>query len=1023
MNYNMKRFRYRSIILLFSLFCWNIVFAQFKPVKDGVINVDNREWYAMDIGEVYTPSVTSYDDLNKTWKIYGCGLDFARNSNDDAGGTVLTKIPNGDWELIVRVVSPDYVSATGYAFKEVWLDDGTGTGTNKLYYPGEVLAPQPRFTSSQRYGILFRENLNKRCREMTIGSGRYKARFCARKAYEEDEDGSIITDARYTYSGRFRRNADVKTPTWLRIIKRGNDWSTYYAMDYEENNYQSADDVKWIKKQDFYMELDSANIYAGLFFAPNGNRAYQGSNFEVRDPRVTQTYDNLILREAPPLWQLAKAQKDVKILLDAWIDKDITNMFDHDLTDELNYKIESSDENVAFAYIDETKATDGSDLRILKIKGISEGVVKMRIWWDIGGYHLEDVFYVNVFNEIINPEYSKTLLNHINLGGNASSSVIASEDDETGRIRILRNAGGNNHSGHAKRMYEAALYYPMTWNGTADSIEVTYNELNDSRFFGTGGIALLRNLTDTCMAAGVGENTTVSRGIGYQTSYFYHRPEGSTRMAMRYSPGHKRGDSKTAPNKVLFETQLKLVRNSETSVILYSKRPVDTEWDQYSFEIDAITDYYFILHQSQTRSGKGSYFSGLKINGEEILVEDTELSMFIGQTKRIDILGHLGQKLGENWSNIRVQSADESKFTAVIEGHEFVITNNAMEEDIFAPLVPITITADKDGETITHILYGKTVAFKDFEPVELTEFIENNNSGRIRQGDSDTEFYFVASQNQLDQTTADKCVFLHERVSAADSSDVTVYVNNLGNSGEQTKAGLMIRADNLTGEKQYVALLVTPEDGLKFQYRWKAGVKAVIEPVKLEEGVDISLNAPIYLKIRKVGKWFYPYVSKDGMEWHIARKYAFPLELTGEDYHIGFAASTTANFGLPVKCHITDFEIAQGFEMGMLYNKLPVFNSIEIEEGPLLINPEQYVSIIWESNQKAVVECSIISSGIVRSILYDSMGRVIRGYTPVNLPIGKHRLDLDLGGLKTGMYLLNVSTPAGPAVKKIVINN
>ena len=1021
MNYNMKRFRYRSIILLFSLFCWNIVFAQFKPVKDGVINVDNREWYAMDIGEVYTPSVTSYDDLNKTWKIYGCGLGFARTSADDVGGTVLTKIPNGDWELIVRVVSPDYVSATGYAYREVWLDDGTGTGTNKLYYPGEVLAPQPRFTKHHRYGILFRENLNKRCREMTIGSGQYKARFCARKVYEEDEEGNIITDARYMYSGRFRKNTEAKNPTWLRIIKRGNDWSTYYAMTNEENNYQSADEVKWIKKQDFYMELDSANIYAGLFFAPNTNRAFQGYNFEVRDPRVTQTYDNLILREAPPLWQLAKEQKDVEILLDAWIDKDITNMFDHDLTDELNYKIESSDENVAFAYIDETKATDGSDLRILKIKGISEGVVKMRIWWDIGGYHLEDVFYVNVSNKIINPEYSKTLLNHINIG--TSTTKIASDDDENGLIRVLCNAGGNNQAYTGKKFTGSCLYYPILWDGTPDSMEVIYESVSDSRFYHTAGIMFAEDLTATSTAAGVSQGTTVSGGRGYQTNFHYIRREGETVLSGGQSPALKAAGTRTNPNKVLFRTHMKVVRTDATTIDLYARRDGEVEWVHWEKTIPAIGDYYMLLYQSQTRSGTGSYFSELKINGEEILVEDTELSMFIGQTKRIDILGHLGQKLGENWSNIRVQSADESKFTAVIEGHEFVITNNAMEEDIFAPLVPITITADKDGETITHILYGKTVAFKDFEPVELTEFIENNNSGRIRQGDSDTEFYFVASQNQLDQTTADKCVFLHERVSAADSSDVTVYVNNLGNSGEQTKAGLMIRADNLTGEKQYVALLVTPEDGLKFQYRWKAGVKAVIEPVKLEEGVDISLNAPIYLKIRKVGKWFYPYVSKDGMEWHIARKYAFPLELTGEDYHIGFAASTTANFGLPVKCHITDFEIAQGFEMGMLYNKLPVFNSIEIEEGPLLINPEQYVSIIWESNQKAVVECSIISSGIVRSILYDSMGRVIRGYTPVNLPIGKHRLDLDLGGLKTGMYLLNVSTPAGPAVKKIVINN
>jgi hypothetical protein len=661
-------------------------------------------------------------------------------------------------------------------------------------------------------------------------------------------------------------------------------------------------------------------------------------------------------------------------------------------------------------------------------------------------------------------------------------------------------------------MYEAALYYPMVWDGTADSIEITYEELSDSRFFGTGGIAILRDLTDDCTAAGVGEYTTVSGGKGYQTSYFFTRDEGSTSMAMSYSPGFKKGDSQTSPNKVLYQTHLKLVRSSATTIDLYSKRPVDTGWDHQTKEITELGDYYFIVHQSQTRSGNGSYFSNLKINGEEILIGDQDVLLLPGEEHRISLQGHLGQKLGENWSGYAVQSADESVFSASIENGRIVITNLSTISNVSTDIIPVTVTALKDGVEVVHTLYCRTkidqvdffkpgeakkysvvdyfnqgagemwgnytiqvaddskymagiendtiiitnllekgtitdtpVAIlitgdKDAETVqsvlladmkiyfemdtiELNAFLQKDEALSIDKGEAEGEFYFNTYQHVLSEGTDDQCTFLYESVAMEDSSDITVLINEFVNSGEYSKVGLMLRADNLNGNKQYVALLVTPEEGLKFQYRWKEGTEAVVETVELEEGVMIDQKVPVYLKIRKIGKWFYPYVSNDGTTWHIARKYAFPLEMIGDTYHAGFAAITSANFGLPTECHITGFKVTVGEDMGLLNDDLPMFKSVELDEP----SPEMEMDIVpqfkvFSTLQNMVVaEYHANNAGTVRAGLLDLSGRMVRQFEQVKLGAGIHRITYNLSGLLPGIYLIKFDTISGPVVHKVLV--
>ncbi|TKG95091.1 T9SS type A sorting domain-containing protein [Puteibacter caeruleilacunae] len=996
--------------------------AQYRPVQDGQIEIEGRTWFTKDIGEIYTPTVYSYDELNAAWKIYGCGQDFGRSSSDDIGPLVLTEIPNGDWELIVKVLQPDNVGATGFAYKEIWLDDGTGTGTSKLYYPGEVLAPQNRHTSNQRYGIIFRESLEKRCRELSIGSGRLHCRFVARKEYIEDEDGKILTDSRFVYSGGSYPFFHPDYPAWLRIVKRGNDYNTYYALENEDISYDNADEVKWNFKEGFTMEMDSANIYAGIFFGANLNKPIRGSSYDVRDPRVTQMYSNLILREAPPLWRLANPLADQAVETDDWLEIDITDMFDHDEKDDLDYQVVSSDEHIGFAYIDKSLAEDGSKVRTLKVKGISDGVAKLNITWDVGGYHLEDELYVQV--KAVVAENADVLMNHVNLGGDPSGSYIRSNDDENGRIRLLRNAGGNNHSAFAKRMSDAALYFPMSWDGTADSIEVLYDEVSDSRFFETFGLAIMDELTDNSTAAGVGEYTTVSGGKGYQTSYFYTREAGSSSMGIEYSPGHKKGDSKTDPNKVLFKTQLKLVRSSATTIDLYSKRPEDAEWDHRSVEIAEIGDYYFVIHQSQTRGGNGSFFTDLKINGEDIMLEDEVMTLDKGEERVISVAGCMGQKLGETWTDFAIKAEAGSGITAGLENGQFYViapdTDNYRESYV-------VVSAMKDGKAVKRVIKVVNEMEQSFEAYSVSE-VDNDDAGSVTAGDATGEYTFNSFMSQLNATKNDYATYMYEELMAEDSVETTVFIESLENTGEKTKAGLLMRSTNLGDSVKYAGLFVTPEEGLKFQYRWKDKEMSVIEDIELEE--DIELKAPLYLKLKQANDVFYPYVSKDGVEWYTGRKYAFPLKFEGDYYYAGFAASTTDNFKKKGNCHIQEFEILTNVEMNVGSTDLPVFKSIGVDldddkQAADLkdIAPESGVSIFWGADKMANIEINADEAGKFEAGVYNVKGQQVRIYTPSMLPAGLSQISINLTNLQRGVYIIKAnSVAAGSAVQKIVVH-
>lgn len=95
---------------------------------------------------------------------------------------------------------------------------------------------------------------------------------------------------------------------------------------------------------------------------------------------------------------------------------------------------------------------------------------------------------------------------------------------------------------------------------------------------------------------------------------------------------------------------------------------------------------------------------------------------------------------------------------------------------------------------------------------------------------------------------------------ATGASAIIAKVESLDNTDPFAKAGVMIR-DTLDGNSRYVGVFVTPENGVRFQYRNAAG--AVTERLFAE-----GITAPQWLKLeRTAGGLVRSYYSADGSTW------------------------------------------------------------------------------------------------------------------------------------------------------------
>jgi len=105
---------------------------------------------------------------------------------------------------------------------------------------------------------------------------------------------------------------------------------------------------------------------------------------------------------------------------------------------------------------------------------------------------------------------------------------------------------------------------------------------------------------------------------------------------------------------------------------------------------------------------------------------------------------------------------------------------------------------------------------------------------------------------------ADEMHYAYKTLSGVGS--ITVKVVSLQNTDPFAKAGVMIR-NSLDPDSANVALLLTPENGVRFQYRQTAGDIT-------DREFDDTLVAPYWVKLeRDLGSGFRGYTSPDGINW------------------------------------------------------------------------------------------------------------------------------------------------------------
>jgi hypothetical protein len=106
--------------------------------------------------------------------------------------------------------------------------------------------------------------------------------------------------------------------------------------------------------------------------------------------------------------------------------------------------------------------------------------------------------------------------------------------------------------------------------------------------------------------------------------------------------------------------------------------------------------------------------------------------------------------------------------------------------------------------------------------------------------------------------SADEFHFAYKEVSGA--AAIIAKVESVENTDPFAKAGVMIR-DTLDADSTNAALLVTPENGVRFQYRTRAGMSTDRTFVE-------GITAPQWLKLeRTVGGLVRAFYSADGVTW------------------------------------------------------------------------------------------------------------------------------------------------------------
>ncbi len=129
--------------------------------------------------------------------------------------------------------------------------------------------------------------------------------------------------------------------------------------------------------------------------------------------------------------------------------------------------------------------------------------------------------------------------------------------------------------------------------------------------------------------------------------------------------------------------------------------------------------------------------------------------------------------------------------------------------------------------------------------------------------------------------TSDEFHYAYKMLSGVGS--ISVKIESLQNTDGFAKGGVMIR-NSLDPDSAYTSLLLTPANGVRFQYRQNAGGIT-------DREFDDTLVAPYWVKLeRDVGSGFRGYTSPDGINW---QQFTLRPSVTmSSDVYIGLALTS-----------------------------------------------------------------------------------------------------------------------------------
>ena len=115
--------------------------------------------------------------------------------------------------------------------------------------------------------------------------------------------------------------------------------------------------------------------------------------------------------------------------------------------------------------------------------------------------------------------------------------------------------------------------------------------------------------------------------------------------------------------------------------------------------------------------------------------------------------------------------------------------------------------------------------------------------------------------------------------------EITARVQSLKNVNDWAKAGVMIR-ETLEADSKHAMMIVSALNGTSFQ--WRAFTTG---GTNSKSGAD-SLQAPVWVKITRVGDELAGYISTDGLEWRSIYSMTIPMN---KQIYIGLAVTSHTN--------------------------------------------------------------------------------------------------------------------------------